>query len=151
MGELQISSPFTLADVAAAGFRRDDLRLLVNEGDVRPVCHRVYISSDVPDSATLRAAALKRVMPERAVICRRTAAWLHGVDVLALGAHVEVPPVEILVPAGTAAVRRRARWATRPCLGSTRSVRWAASLSPLRCGLLSTWVAGYRCSTVWRA
>ena len=107
MGELLLSSPFTLADAAAAGFDRDDVRALVRGGDARNICHGVYISSDVPDSPKLKAAALKRVVPERAVICRRTAAWLHDVDVLAFGAHLQVPPVEILVPAETAAVRRR--------------------------------------------
>lgn len=107
MVELQLSSPFTLADAAAAGFCREDVRALVRDGDARKICHGVYISSDVPDSLALRAAALKRVVPERAVICRRSAAWLHGVDVLAFGAHLQVPPVEVLVPAGTAAVRRR--------------------------------------------
>lgn len=107
MVELQLSSPFTLADAAAAGFNRDDVRALVRDGDVRKVCQGVYISADVPDCLATRAAALKRVVPERAVICRRTAAWMHGVDVLELGAHLQVPPVEILVPAGTAAVRRR--------------------------------------------
>lgn len=107
MGELQISTPFTLADAAAAGFNRDDVRALVRNGDVRTICRGVYISSDVPDSLGLRAAALTRVVPERAVVCRRTAAWLHGVDVLALGANLHVPPVEILVPAETATVRRR--------------------------------------------
>ena len=107
MGELLLSSPFTLADAAAAGFNRDDVRALVRGGDARNICHGVYISSDVPDSPRLKAVALKRVVPERAVICRRTAAWLHDVDVLAFGAHLQVPPVEILVPAETAAVRRR--------------------------------------------
>jgi len=107
MAELKLSSPFTLADAAAAGFNRDDVRALVRGGDARKICHGVYISSDVPDSPNLKATALKRVVPERAVICRRTAAWLHDVDVLAFGAHLQVPPVEILVPAETAAVRRR--------------------------------------------
>lgn len=107
MGELQLSSPFTLADAEAAGFDRDDVRAMCRDGDVRKICHGVYISADVPDSLTLKAAALKRVVPERAVICRRTAAWLHDVDVLALGAHLQAPPVEMLVPAETAAVRRR--------------------------------------------
>lgn len=106
MGRLHISTPFSLADAEAAGFSRGDIRSLVRRGDIREVVRGAYVSVDVPDSTGLRAAALGRVVPPRAVVTRRTAAWLYGVDVLALGAHLAVPPVETLVPAETAAVRR---------------------------------------------
>jgi very-short-patch-repair endonuclease len=106
MANLQISGPFSLADATAAGFSRGDVRSLLRRGDIREVVRGAYVSVDVPDSTGLRAAALSRVVPPRTVVTRRTAAWLYGVDVQALGAHLQVPPVEVLVPAGTAAVRR---------------------------------------------
>lgn len=107
MGELIISRPFSLADAAEAGVSPGEVRALVRRGDVREVAHGAYVSVGVPDSVGVRAAALSRVVPARAVVCRQTAAWLHGVDVLPLGAHVDVPPVELIVPANTAAIRRR--------------------------------------------
>lgn len=106
MDPLCISTPFTLADAEAAGWTREGVRTLVRQGDIREIVHGAYVSTDVPDTFGLRAAGLSRLVPPRAVICRRSAAWLYGVDVMALGAHVDVPPVEFLVPAGTAAVRR---------------------------------------------
>lgn len=107
MSALWISNPFTLADAKLAGFSRDEVRSLARRGDVRELVRGTYVAADVPDSLGLRAAALRRVVPPRAVACRRTAAWLYGVDVLALGAHLQTPPVEMLVPAGTAALRRQ--------------------------------------------
>jgi very-short-patch-repair endonuclease len=107
MAQLRISTPFSLADAAAADFSAGDVRSLVRRGDLREVVRGAYVSVDVPDSVGLRAAALSRVVPPRAVVSRRSAAWLYGVDVQALGAHLKLPPVEILVPGDTAAVRRR--------------------------------------------
>lgn len=107
MGELIISRPFSVADAAAAGVSEGEVRALIRRGDVREVVHGAYVSVDVPDSVGVRAAALSRVVPPRSVVCRQTAAWLHGVDVLPLGAHAEVPAAQLLVPASTAAVRRR--------------------------------------------
>lgn len=106
MAELLITSPFSVADATAAGFSIAQVRRLLAGGHVRAVVRGVYVSVDVPDSVGLRAAALKRIVPPRAVACRRTAAWLIGVDVLPFGAHLQVPCPELLVPAGTAATRR---------------------------------------------
>ncbi|HEY3001295.1 MAG TPA: hypothetical protein VGJ44_03005 [Kribbellaceae bacterium] len=38
------------------------------------------------------------VTPPDAVICRRTAAWLYGIDALALREHTEIPAVESVRP-----------------------------------------------------
>lgn len=107
MAELVISTPFSLSDARAAGLSRGDVRSLVRSGDVREVVPGAYVSVDEPDSLRLRAAALTLVVPPRAVVCRRTAAWLYGVDVLPFGSHRMIPPVELLVPGETAAVRRK--------------------------------------------
>jgi hypothetical protein len=49
-----------------------------------------------------RAAVLSRRLPVYAVVGRRTAAWLWGLDVLPPGASAANWPVEILVPPGRA-------------------------------------------------
>jgi hypothetical protein len=40
----------------------------------------VYVDATVPDSTSLRAAAAALILPERLVVCDRSAAWLHGID-----------------------------------------------------------------------
>lgn len=68
---------------------------LVERGLVRRMLHGVSVASQVPDSLGLRAAALKLVVPEHAVVVDRTACWLHGVDALPRSAIHEMPPLEV--------------------------------------------------------
>jgi hypothetical protein len=98
--------PFTLENARAGGLSPDDVRGLVRARRVRRVLQGVYVDARVPDSVLLRAAALSRVVPQGSLVCRRTAAWLYGVDVMAVGAHLIVPPVEIVVPKGKTPPRR---------------------------------------------
>lgn len=100
------AEPFTLREAAAAGITRGDLRALVRLGSVRRVLRGVYVDQAVPDGLELRARALAKAVPPDRVACLRTAAWLWGVDVLALGAHRAVPPVDLMGPAGSSASRR---------------------------------------------
>ncbi|MFC0626957.1 hypothetical protein [Kribbella deserti] len=65
----------------------------------------VYIDTLVEDSLPLRAAAVAKVAPPDAVVCRRTAAWLYGVDVLALQELAELPSPDFVRPTDERALR----------------------------------------------
>ena len=82
------------------------LRTFLVSGEIRRVLRGVYVVATVPDTVELRAAAAALVVPAGAVICGRTAAWLHGVDALAMGAHRVLPEVDVMSPAGRSAARR---------------------------------------------
>jgi len=98
--------PFTARQAADGGLTRGRLRELVKKELVRPVLRGVYVDASVPDSTALRTRSLALVVPDGVVVSLRTAAWLWGVDVTALGAHLIVPPVDLMGPAGSAAARR---------------------------------------------
>ncbi|MBV9831735.1 MAG: hypothetical protein JOZ82_09060 [Marmoricola sp.] len=84
---------------------RHDLRTLHSNGFVRPVLRSVYVASQVPDDMWLRARALALVLPPEAVVTDRTAAWLHGVNVLPRTSRDSVPPVEAFHTADTRMAR----------------------------------------------
>ena len=99
--------PFTRADALAAGWTDNRLSTLVGKGLVRRLLQGVYVDALAPDTIELRAAALCRVAPPDAVICRRSAAWLYGVDTLALREHTEIPTVDCVRPSKRRATRLR--------------------------------------------
>jgi len=74
---------------------RTRLATLVARGLVRPVLRGVYAVAQVVDTIEFRAAALELVVPPSAVVTDRTAAWLHGVDLLPRSAVHRMPPVEV--------------------------------------------------------
>lgn len=89
--------PFTFAELPALGLSESQLRGLLATGAVRRVVRGCYLVATVPDTLASRAAAVAAVAAEGHVVVDRTAAWLHGVDVL-LGAEKEaIPPVEACV------------------------------------------------------
>lgn len=77
-----------------------DLRRAVDNGLVRRVLRGVYVSADVPDTIELRAGAAALVMSPHAVLVDRSAAWLHGVDVLGWHEKEALPPLESFVLRG---------------------------------------------------
>jgi putative AbiEi antitoxin of type IV toxin-antitoxin system len=92
--------PFTRADALAAGWTDSRLSKLVRDGLIRRLMQGVYVDALAPD-----AAALSLVAPSDAVICRRSAAWLYGIDTLALREHTEIPTVDCVRPYGRRATR----------------------------------------------
>lgn len=91
-GLLPVDGPFTAAQVPASP---KTLAGLVREGYLRRVVRGVYVASQVRDTLGLRARALSLIVPAGAVVTDRTAAWLHGVDVLLPGEDLSVPPVRV--------------------------------------------------------
>jgi hypothetical protein len=98
--------PFTLAQGVDQGLTIHTLRQLDKRGEIRRVIRGVYVASCTPDDLATRAAAAALILPPGAALARRTAAWLFGVDTLAMGSHLVVPPIDILSPEGSAAARR---------------------------------------------
>lgn len=92
---LPLDRPFTPAGAEALAVSRRQLRALVREGLVRPVLRGVYAAAQAPNNLALRAAALALVLPDAAVVVDRTAAWLHGVDILPRSARYRVPPLDV--------------------------------------------------------
>jgi hypothetical protein len=90
--------PFTVAEAAAEGLDRTAIRRLARNGQIRKVVRGVYIDGAVPDSIPVRAAAVAKVIPPDAIICRRTAAWLYGIDAFAFQELAGPPPIETLRP-----------------------------------------------------
>ena len=97
--------PFTRSDASAAGWAASKISKLVRDGFVRRLLRGVYVDRLAPDSLELRAAAIARVAPPGAVLCRRTAAWLHGIDALALSEHTDLPKVDCVRPPRRRATR----------------------------------------------
>lgn len=96
MSPLEIPTrPFTLAHARDAGITDHQLRCLVNEQAIRRVVRGVYAPTDLADTLEMRCTAVGLVVPPHQIVCDRTAAWLHGVDVLGLTDKVVLPPVEV--------------------------------------------------------
>jgi hypothetical protein len=89
------SLPFTTADLAANEISRPRLDAALRSGEVRRVLRGVYVRADLEDSVDLRAACAARVIAPNSVVVDRSAAWIHGVDVLVNSEHDVLPPVEV--------------------------------------------------------
>jgi hypothetical protein len=92
---LPLDAPFTAAQARALGVSRRSFDALVRTGLVRRVLREVYAVAQAPDDMVLRAAALELVIPPAAVVIDRTAAWLHGVDILPRTALATAPPLDV--------------------------------------------------------
>lgn len=109
-------TPFTTREALALGFSRNELTALVSEGVLRRPFTGAYVRSDLPDSVALRAQAARLVMSPHSVLCDRTAAWLHGVDVFRYAELETVPRLESYVLRGHDPTDRR------ECHGGTRDL-----------------------------
>jgi hypothetical protein len=73
-------TPMTMTELAAAGISSQQASGLVRLGVLKRVLRGVYLHRDVLVTIEVRAASLAKVLPEGAVVCDHTAAWLWGVD-----------------------------------------------------------------------
>lgn len=113
---LLLGRPFTRAAAAAAGISPKVLRRMVRQGEVRAVLRGVYVDSAAVDDLTLRTQAVATVLPDHAVVCDRTAAWLHGADLLGPDGQHQVPDVQVFRTDGSDRLRRTG------CAGGTRTL-----------------------------
>ncbi|MCW2781195.1 MAG: hypothetical protein JWR35_1644 [Marmoricola sp.] len=107
---------FTYPQAAALGFTRRQIDDAVRNRIVRRVLRNVYLRADVPDTVESRVAAATLVISEHSVACDRTAAWIHGVDVVAYRETEILPPLETYV------LRWHAPTARAGCDGGTRDL-----------------------------
>jgi hypothetical protein len=107
MSDLACSGrPFTYRAARAAGWSRRRLVDGVRNGVLRRVLLGVYVAAEVPDTFETRAAALSLVVSPHSVVCDRTAAWLHGIDVFGFGDLEILPPIETCMLRGHTRTRR---------------------------------------------
>lgn len=99
--------PFLWSDLESLGIPEFTLRRWLRSGVVRRVLTGVYCATAVEDSLSLRAQSVGLVLPDDAVVCDRTAAWLWNVNVLDPDERFEVPEVEVAVPPGHVRPRRK--------------------------------------------
>jgi hypothetical protein len=98
---LPLSLPFTQAGAERLGVSRKQLRLLVARGLVRREVQGVYAATQAPTDLAFRARALGLVVSPAAIVVDRTAAWLHGVDILPRNAREIAVPVSVFHQPGT--------------------------------------------------
>jgi hypothetical protein len=107
MSHIEIPTvPFTAAQARALGFTPYELRSLVKNRVLRRVLRNVYVRYETPDTTETRAAAARLVVSLASVVCDRTAAWIHGVDVFDYRELDILPPLETFVVRGNTRTRR---------------------------------------------
>jgi hypothetical protein len=126
--------PFTTAEAEALGFSPNRLAEAVANRELIRVLRGVYLRADLPMDTLMRARCARLVISPHAVLCDRTAAWLHGVDVMRYSELDVLPPLESYVLRGHDPTDRP------ECDGGTRDLLaddW-------------TWIGGVRVTTPLR-
>lgn len=109
--------PFTRAMALPLGITIRRLERALGNRELRRVLRGVYIRNDVPDTQDLRVRAAALVMPRHHVLCDRTAAWVHGVDVF------QLRELDVLPPLDTYALRGSSRSSRAEYGGGQRDLR----------------------------
>ncbi len=97
--------PFTTSQSRDLGISRSALFEQANLGLVRRVFRGVYVDARVPDSRSHRLRAIRLVIPDEAVICDETAAWVYGLDVFSPRQRHSFEPT-VVAAHGASRVRR---------------------------------------------
>ena len=93
--------PFRTAEAIKALGSPAAVHTALHQGLLISPVRGVYHVSTLDDDLSLRVECLRLVVPRDAVICDRTAGWLHGAPrILAPGAHLVVPAVDVYLPLG---------------------------------------------------
>ena len=87
--------PFTTAQARERGITDHRLRCLINDQLVRRVVRGVYAPAALEDTIETRCAAVRLVVSAHQIICDRTAAWLHEVEVFGLTDTPALTPIEV--------------------------------------------------------
>lgn len=98
--------PFTRATAESLGVSCHRLEEALRNREVRSVLRGVYVRNDVPETQDLRVSAAALVMLPHHVLCDRTAAWVHGIDVFQYRELDLVPPLDTYALRGTSRSER---------------------------------------------
>lgn len=93
--------PFTRVTAEALGVTRHRLQEALRNREVRSVLRGVYVRNDIRETQDLRVKAASLVMPPHHVLCDRTAAWVHGIDVFQYRELDLLPPLDTYALRGT--------------------------------------------------
>lgn len=101
--------PFTVAQGRDLGFSPSELRRLRAQSILRREFRGVYVDARVPDSRRGRLRAVTLVVPDNAVVCDETAAWVRGLDVYSPGMRHDFEPAVVVRHGGARIVRPHSR------------------------------------------
>lgn len=88
------TTPFTRGDATALGVSASDLRRGLRRGEIRSPLRGVFVPAGATDSIELRAQCAAKIARPHHVLTDRSAAWIHGIDVLVAGELHTIPPLE---------------------------------------------------------
>jgi len=93
--------PFRTAEALRALGSPAAVHAALRQGLLISPVRGVYHAATLDDDLSLRVECLRLVVPRDAVICDRSAGWLHGAQrILAPGSHLVVPAVDVYLPLG---------------------------------------------------
>jgi hypothetical protein len=103
---LALDAPFTTRAAVSAGLPRAWLTRLTAAGLLRHPIKGCWVPTQVPDHIGTRAACLRLVTPDDAVVVDRHAGWLHGASMVLLpNEHLHLMPLTLFLPAGRGRLR----------------------------------------------
>src|SRR5262249_32562698 len=105
-----IDRPFTRREALANGVSIRQFTRLMQQGLIVCPLRGAFHAAGLPDGLELRIACAKLVVPPDSVVTDRTAGWLHFAPmVLAPGAHLKIPSVDLFRPPGNRVKRENVR------------------------------------------
>ncbi len=92
---LPLDRPFAHAEARRCGLSARELAELVERALLRHPLQGVYLAAQAPDDIEQRVRSVALVLRPGAVVTDRTAAYLHGVDLLERTAPTTPPPISV--------------------------------------------------------
>ena len=100
------AEPFRIRNAEAFGLTRRQVQSATENGLLVRAASGVYQRSDIADTIHARALVVACAVTAHHVAVDRTAAWLHGVEMLTLDEQVLLPPIESCALRGRRPSRR---------------------------------------------
>ena len=113
LSKLPSTALFTAQQAVTSGTSHRGLCRAVESGALVRHGNGLYGRAGATDSMRARAEAVAMMVTRCHVVVDRTAAWLHGVDMLTLEEHELLPPVETCALRGNTPSRRAAETTAR--------------------------------------